>query len=494
MKRFFLTVFCIVAISGGIFYAVSVRKISLPAIAVGGVLDLRSADLSANAFSLGGEWEFYWSRLYEPKDFRHGEGPPEGKTLITVPQSWHFAGYPRTGYATYRLTLIAPDGVAPNGVAPGGVKLMLYIPEIMSSAAVWVGGEKVFSAGTVGDRDSFVPYAKSDIVILPVRGDVGDAALGVPFSTEIIVQVSDYEKAHGGIRYPFRVGRESTLPRAVFGRWIMLSFVAGAFFIMGLYHLALFMYRPTRDYLIYPLFAAGCMLVAIRFIIEQDSIAPYFLRGSLNAHIEPIYWAVFSLHCCAVLIFSLIAFEIKLARRAKIALAAMLGLPMVLLLVLPAPMSYFITPSLYYVPYTVTIIFIAGSLSLERVRGRPYLGLYFVSLVFFFIWAPLANLTLKAQFFVAYILGNTILMLSQFAMLSQDYTEARMKAHELAAKTDFYHRMAHSLLTPLTVVSTSVQVANMVPEKAPLLLKKAQSEIMKMSEMINDALDDSAGG
>jgi signal transduction histidine kinase len=51
--------------------------------------------------------------------------------------------------------------------------------------------------------------------------------------------------------------------------------------------------------------------------------------------------------------------------------------------------------------------------------------------------------------------------------------------------------MAHDLLTPLTVVSTSVQVADMIPAKAPALLKKSQEEIMKMAGMINAALDES---
>jgi signal transduction histidine kinase len=76
-------------------------------------------------------------------------------------------------------------------------------------------------------------------------------------------------------------------------------------------------------------------------------------------------------------------------------------------------------------------------------------------------------------------------------MLSQEYAEAQRKARELAAKNDFYHKMAHDLLTPLTIVSTSVQVANMIPEKAPALLKKSQAEIMKMAEKINNALEDS---
>jgi signal transduction histidine kinase len=70
-------------------------------------------------------------------------------------------------------------------------------------------------------------------------------------------------------------------------------------------------------------------------------------------------------------------------------------------------------------------------------------------------------------------------------------TEAvRLRAEELAAKTDFYHRMSHDMLTPLTRVSTNIQVAKMKPEKAAELLTEAQGDIMRMAGMINDALNE----
>ena len=339
------------------------------------------------------------------------------------------------------------------------------------------------------------PYAKSDIVILPGDGGV----------FEIIVQVSDYEKAHGGVRYPFRVGLDSTLPRAVFGRWILLACVAGAFFIMGLYHLALFLYRPTRDKLIYPAFAACCLLPGVRFFIEQDSIAPYFLRGAMNVFIEPVYWTVFSFHCCAIVVFSLMPFEIKLGRKARIALAVMLALPLVLLFLLPAPVCYFVTPFLYYVPFTVELVLIIRSLSLKLVRGRPYLGLYFMSLIFFLVWALFANLILKAQLFVSIVLGNAILMLSQFAMLSQDYTEARKKAHEMTEenlmldrltvlKNRFWGDVSHEMKSPLVLISAGIQLAGSLLEKGmdgkkiTAVLDSANHEVERALRMIKEAL------
>lgn len=75
-------------------------------------------------------------------------------------------------------------------------------------------------------------------------------------------------------------------------------------------------------------------------------------------------------------------------------------------------------------------------------------------------------------------------------MLSQEYTEARREARELAAKSDFYHRLAHDLLTPLTVVSTDIQTAAMFSEEAPECLENAQAEIMAVARQLNEALEE----
>lgn len=67
-------------------------------------------------------------------------------------------------------------------------------------------------------------------------------------------------------------------------------------------------------------------------------------------------------------------------------------------------------------------------------------------------------------------------------------SEMQRRFDEVSAKTDFYHKMSHDLLTPLTRVSTNVQTARRVPEEADGLLQDAQTDIMGMAEMINTAL------
>ena len=485
MRRFLLIFFCIAAISGAVFDVVSVSHDRVVP-AVNGVLDLRreeSEALAKNVYTLGGEWEFYWGRLYEPEDF--ADGLPEEKNLVSVPSSWNRHGYPRIGYGTYRLTLRTP----------GDANVMMYVPEILSAAAVWVNGEKIFSAGQVGrDRESFVSYAKSDLVVLPE----GTA----PGAFEIVVQASNYEKINGGIRHAFRVGlgsRENPLTRALFGRWCALAGVAGAFFVIGLYYLALFLFQRgearghERGDRIYLVFAASCLLIGVRLVIDQNSLAQFFLRSDpINTRLSLIYNVGTGLHTVLIAIFSVLAFELKPGRATICALAALLGLPFIGLAVLPAPLSRLAV--VLYIPSLLAIVALtAQSLSLEKIRSRPYLGLYLISLVFFLCWGVFINLTANPNVFAGFILQNTFNMLAQFVMLSQDYTEARRRTRELAAKEAFYHQMAHDLLMPLTIVSTSVQVAKRRPDEADALLTHSQEEIMKMARMVNDALEHTGG-
>jgi hypothetical protein len=467
VRRFLLAFFCIAAISGAVFYVVSVPHERSDIKAVGGVFDLRGADLGRDVFALGGEWEFYWDRLYEPANFA-GSIPGDGKTFIETPMAWNGAGYPRTGQATWRLMLLLPEEA---GAA-------LYVPEILGASAVWVNGEKVFTAGRLGTgAEDSVPYSKNEI--LPIHGNGGIA--------EIVVQVSNYHRMNGGIRHAFRIGSEHGLTRWAFSRWLVISGLAGAFFLMGFYHLMLYLSgRSLRGERIYAVFAVCCVLAGIRFLIEQDSVAQFFSRGALNTWFNPVYWILFTLHTGFIAVFTAMAFELELSRAMKISLAFLLAAPLVMM-ALPAPLNRF-GLFLNIATYPVLAAMSVRGFDMERVRERPYLGLFLVALLCYVCWGPVANSPARAFFFAASVLFNTFIMLSQCVVLSLDYAEARRRARELAARADLYHRLSHDLLTPLTVVSTNIQVANIEPETDHERLVKSQAEIMKMAEMINRAL------
>ena len=92
-------------------------------------------------------------------------------------------------------------------------------------------------------------------------------------------------------------------------------------------------------------------------------------------------------------------------------------------------------------------------------------------------------LALAALMLVCYLLDTALRQASAMEA-------ATLAAEEHAARAGFYQKMAHELLTPLTKVSTNVQVAKRHPEEAGTLLVKAHDEIMEIAEIINKALDE----
>lgn len=67
-------------------------------------------------------------------------------------------------------------------------------------------------------------------------------------------------------------------------------------------------------------------------------------------------------------------------------------------------------------------------------------------------------------------------------MLSVSYEETKRREEELTAQTDFYRKMSHSIRTPLTIISTNIQIANRQEATDHERLTKSQDEIMRMAQ------------
>lgn len=483
VKRFLMTFFCIAAISAGVFYAVSVPRERTDMKALGGVLDLRDANLDDDVFALDGEWEFYWDRLYAPADFAGGISDGK-KTFIKTPMAWNGAGYPRVGQATYRLLLLLPEG-----------EFTLYVPEILAASAVWVNGEKVFIAGSLGTgiKDS-VPCSKNETLPLPRHGGVA----------EIVVNASNFHRMNGGVCYAFRVASERKLIRWAFSRWLMLSGLAGAFFLVGIYHVMLYLSRrEARIDFIYLVFAGCCAVSGLRFLTCQDSIAQFFSRGWLNIYLNPIYWILFTLYTGFLVVFTAVIFDLKPGRALKTTLALLLAAPVVMM-ILPAPLNRF-GMYLNAASTLFTAALAARTLSAERVQNKPYLGLLLAAVLCHVIWGTLTSNPGRAYFFAPFALSHTFVMLCQFVILSQDYAETRKKEQALATENATLERMAnvraevvktlsHEIRTPLSVMSVYAQMAvkqiqeGRVDERMTDDLRTIGGEAARLSQLAAGAL------
>lgn len=89
--------------------------------------------------NLKGDWEFYWSQLLTPEDFKTSNPAP--RSLIRVPGSWNrVADFDEKGYATYRLRVQLAKIQ----------ELAIHLPPIWSSSLVYIDGKLVHKAGRVG--------------------------------------------------------------------------------------------------------------------------------------------------------------------------------------------------------------------------------------------------------------------------------------------------------------------------------------------------------
>jgi signal transduction histidine kinase len=125
-----------------------------------------------------------------------------------------------------------------------------------------------------------------------------------------------------------------------------------------------------------------------------------------------------------------------------------------------------------------------------RNQGNPYMLLYVIALGIYIAWGFASKMMFDDAFFTPQVFSNVFMVASQVVMLSLGYAKSRQREEELAAKTDLYRRVSHNLRTPLTIVSTNIQVARLHPDEVASLMGKSQSEIMKMAGMIDSALDD----
>lgn len=240
---------------------------------VQGILDLSGNELQAEVVSLEGEWEFYWMQLLEPGDFT-GETARKDRAFIEAPAEWGSAAYTgaaslrNEGYGTYRLRIRLSE-------ADAGRPLSLYVPAVASAYRLWADGRPVAANGVVGiDKGSMVPRSFSKVVTFQPAAS----------TTEIVMQVSNFSQRKGGMWAPIGFGPERNVLEKREANAARDLITASSLFILGLYHIALTVFRITTAL---PLFLGlFCLIVSLRTLLVGEMLLPYLLPSL------PWEWAV----------------------------------------------------------------------------------------------------------------------------------------------------------------------------------------------------------
>ena len=217
--------------------------------AVNGTADISTINPEKGQVVLGGEWEFYWNRLLEPRNF--AEKPvQEGRGYIKVPGLWkglrvNNVDLPGEGYGTYRLK------VQNNAKKSVQSKISsLIISGICSAYRIWINGVPLSQRGVVDTsqtaREQFIFVYHPGIVNFQLTDGMN----------EIVIQVLNYHVKSGGIESAPRLGDGEIEMRKLLHKNVANMIVVSLLLFVSIYNILLFLYnRKDRAALYLGLFS-----------------------------------------------------------------------------------------------------------------------------------------------------------------------------------------------------------------------------------------------
>ncbi len=197
---------------------------------------------------LEGEWNFYPSQLLLP-----GGTPGKSAVPLEVPGTWNQILGTGLGYGTYTLRIPSPNLEGQKETY--GIK----VPDMATAYTIYWNGENVAQSGVV---------AKTKIEGRPsYRFHLVPLVWG-PGENELLVQVSNYHHAKGGMWEPPLFGEWSKLTKAYTKDLASSLFLAGAVFIIALYHFGLYYWRRVdRGNL---LFGLAAIILSLRTLVTGE--------------------------------------------------------------------------------------------------------------------------------------------------------------------------------------------------------------------------------
>jgi signal transduction histidine kinase len=455
-----------------------------------GVLDLRGQEFADNVYTLSGEWEFYYGKYLGPEDFAASRAsgalasePSEAEVpygtsaatprldydgiFVKVPNSWETTGYPLYGYATYRLTLLTEDVL----------DLSFYFSELPDSSIIYIDGRKVAELGHPGTtKDDTVTGVRNFFV--QIRPEIGG-------QTEIIVQVANFGWFVSGMSYYPMVGSPDAIMGDFVGRRVMLGLAIGVLITMSIYQTSLFSLRLKKVYLA---FALTCLTAALHFLTSTNSLVTMIPTSVIDTPIRTVFYASVIAQAASLTFFTYEVFLLKVRKTTLAIYAVLFCVPYLVYLLLPyGTMNVRVVLLFCLVPMGAAFI---KAVRLERVRKDRNCRLFLGALAIMIVWDPAQTILFGNHFFVSGMIPTLFLLFCQGMVVIINYAEIERNRKELHAQNDFYCRMAHDLMTPITKVSTNIQIANLQSATDHERLARSQEEIMGMKTLLDLALSE----
>jgi serine phosphatase RsbU (regulator of sigma subunit) len=279
-------------------------------------------------------------QLLEPSQM-----PTTTPTFTTVPGVWR-----GSGFATYRLQILLP---------PGDHRLSLRLLTVSTAYRLYVDGELAAAVGRVSaEPEQSRPEYKTLIV------DVDDRKRE---SLELVVQVSNFHYAKGGIWEGIYLGDPESTRRLREENVGLESFLVGSFGIIGLYHVFIWLVRRSERSALY--FAVMCFAVAARILTVDDTMITSLWPGiPWSVHVKIEYASLSIMAACLIpFLRTLFPEEVPVG---LVVPAATTGLVLAVFVALTSPALFSRALQLQLI-YWVGMCFLGPALALRAAaRGR----------------------------------------------------------------------------------------------------------------------------
>jgi len=329
-----------------------------------GVLDLREYDFLNNGpVEVKGEYEFYWNQMINPAL----EGDSGEMIYTEVPGSWtklrnEHPEVTRFGFATYRLLILLPEKVD---------ELAFSVEDVYSASGYFLNGKAIDYLGFPGVNkyQTVIRYSRPLMI-----GTVSDQEL------ELLIRVSNFDNRISGIVGGLTLGKVGQMQESRQKDLFRGHFLIGAFLIIGIYFLGLYLIR-TEHYRLY--FSLLCFLMALRvvMIVEIPVIDTLNLNGLTTARLDYIniyFFAPFFI----LMIRSIFPIEFpNLVYRISMWVSSVF-----IAIVVFTPISFFSFTFPYFFGFFILIsIIFLYVIIMAWIRGRSHAPAYTLGLLILFV-------------------------------------------------------------------------------------------------------------
>jgi len=432
-------------------------------IAKNGVIDLTNFNFQKKNAELEGEWEFYWHKLYTPKDFKDKVHTPDA--YLKVPNSWtsiktNQVDITDTGYATIRLVLFFSDTVDGH--------FSLLIPEVVSAYKVWFNGKSLTQLGTVGRNSK---EAKSD-----VRFTINSIHLKSK-KNELIIQISNFDHRSPAFAESPIIGYTQNVTKKFSSRVAINLITFGLMLIMSFYHFGLFFMRTKNISALS--FAILTLILAIRNITTDTYTFQFLFPNTFSwQQSYLIAYSSFFTFIAAFTFFFQVTFKLK---KFRFIYYLSYGTSLIFLTTLFLPSIIYSKLLKYYQLFVIFLIFALVYLLIKLVREKRKGAKIFLISFIILALTGIHDIGTYMKFYYSVPLlqfGVMALILGQALTLAQIFTDTFKENEQLSETLNYQNENLQNIVKDRTK-EIEQQKQDILLKNEELLVQKEELQSQK---------------